>query len=148
MGNRQKHGSCYIFEICKAEGAAKKVSLKLIEMIVFLILNGIAILINLFGASMYIGPPGLQYILIYLTVPAAFILSLFSILSIRKSKRHIYIVLLFSVITLLTGLPLWLEHLNLSGTAMRTMGRVCCGIGIPIQIILLYLAWRGRNKVV
>lgn len=94
---------------------------------------------------MFIGHPGLQYILLILTVPVAAALSLTSIYFIRISRLHVYLTILFSIVTILTGLPLYLADLITYGNSMRFIGRICFGIGIPLQVIILIITVRTRK---
>lgn len=94
---------------------------------------------------MYLGPPGLQFILTYLTVLIASILALIAMYQVRKSKYHIIITLIILLITILTGLPLWLQDYLSSGHKIKLIGQICYGVGIPFQITLLIISIKNKN---
>lgn len=104
-----------------------------------------SIIVNLLNSTMYIGSPGLQFILTYPTILLSSILILIAIYQIRKSSFHILITLLILTITLSTGLPLYLQDYLSSGYKMKITGQICYGIGIPLQIILLVISIKKKN---
>ena len=114
---------------------------------VYIILIVLSVLVNLFGSTMYLGPPGLQFILTYLTVLVASILTLVALFLVRKSKYHITITLVILLITILTGLPLWLQDYISSGQKMKLVGQICYGVGIPLQIILLIISIKNKTRL-
>ena len=107
----------------------------------------ISIIVNVFGSTMYLGPPGLQFILTYLTVLIASILTIVAMIFVRKSDYLIIITLIILLITILTGLPLWLQDYLHSGYAMKLVGQICYGVGIPLQIILLIVAIKNKKRL-
>lgn len=100
----------------------------------------VSILLNILVGSMYLGQPGLQFVLTYASAFIGSILILLALREIRTSKLHILLTLLILILTILTGLPLYLESYMASGYEMRDLGRICYGIGIPLQIALLVVA--------
>ena len=99
---------------------------------IYITLIVVSIIVNLLGSTMYLGPPGLQFILTYLTVLIASILTLLAMYSIRKSKFHIILTTVILIITIMTGLPLWLQDFLASGHRMKEVGQLCYGIGNTI----------------
>ena len=114
---------------------------------IYIILIVVSLIVNLFGSTMYLGPPGLQFILTYLTVLIASILTLFAMYWIRKSKFHIMLTAVILIITIMTGLPLWLQDSLASGHRMKELGQICYGIGIPLQIIILIISFKERKRL-
>jgi hypothetical protein len=96
---------------------------------------------------MYLGEPGLQFIITYFTVLIGTILTIGALLTIRKSKFHLVLTLVILIITILTGMPLWLEDYLSSGHKMKQVGLIFYGIGIPIQIVLLIIAIIERKRI-
>jgi hypothetical protein len=113
----------------------------------YIILISIAILVNLFGSTLYIGSPGLQYILTPLIVLISSVIILSALYQIKKSQFHIVLTLVILLITVLTGLPLWLQDYLASGHKMKILGQICYGIGIPLQVILLLISIKNRKRL-
>lgn len=107
----------------------------------------IAILVNLFGSTLYTGSPGLQYILTPLIVLISSVIILSALYQIKKSQFHIVVTLVILLITVLTGLPLWLQDYLASGHKMKILGQICYGIGIPLQVILLLISIKNRKRL-
>ncbi len=114
---------------------------------IYITLIVVSIIVNLLGSTMYLGPPGLQFILTYLTVLIVSILTLLAMYSIRKSKFHIILTTVILIITIMTGLPLWLQDFLASGHRMKEVGQLCYGIGIPLQIILLIISIKEKKRL-
>jgi len=113
----------------------------------YTILIATTISVNIFGSTLYLGSPGLQYILTPTIVAIASIITLIAIYQIRTSKYLIIIGVIILTVTVLTGLPLWLEDYLSSGYKMKLVGQICYGVGIPLQIILLIISIKNRKRL-
>ena len=90
----------------------------------------------MFGLLLYIGEPGLQYILTYFTVAISSLSTIIAILIVRNNRNQVRISLSILLITLATGTPMWFQNFLNQGNMMQIIGLLCFGLGIPIQITL------------
>jgi len=100
--------------------------------------NTIALILNIVAGLMFIGPPGSQYIVLYLTVPVGLILSGIGLLIIADAKKLLLLGISFMALTALTFTPVLFG--KSSGEEMKSIGQVAFSIAIPIQIFLIYIA--------
>lgn len=116
-------------------------------MIKFIALLSFSIILNILGALLFIGSPGLQYVLLAPIVLISGLLTLPVFFIVGHSKQLMRYTFSILLITILLGLPLYLQNIVNSGFEMRTIGRICAGVGIPIQVILLYSMFRIQKRI-
>ena len=116
-------------------------------MTTFTILISLTIAVNILGATLYLGSPGLQYIVTPLVVLIASIFTFIALYSKRKSNFYFNISGLILAINIITGTPYWLQNAWASGSEMRMAGLVCYGVGVPLQIILFIISLKRKKTI-
>ena len=107
--------------------------------------NILALLINLFVFLLYLGPPGLHFIL---SIPGSLIattLTLTSIIFVKNQKNIVKLTVLLVVINTLTSLPMLLDHLIHSGQNLRLFGLVNYLTLIVLQIVVFIFVSKKRH---
>ncbi|MFT5600845.1 MAG: hypothetical protein ACI9N1_001081 [Flavobacteriales bacterium] len=101
----------------------------------------LSLLINLFGLSLFIGSPGLQYIISPIITGVSVFLIIISMLFTKRSRFHLKISIILSIVSILTIIPSTYSN----GIEIKSAGLFYFGLTLIVEVIMLFLAYKNKH---
>jgi hypothetical protein len=107
----------------------------------YLICLVLSLLVNLFGLSLFIGSPGLQYIISPIITGVSVFLIIISMLFTKRSRFHLKISIVLFSVSILTIIPSTYNN----GIEIKSAGLFYFGLMLIVEVIMLLVAYKNKH---